>query len=260
VSEHEHHLTVAHEGAALHVTFSRPAQHNAMTFAMYEGLHEACERADTDDGIRVLVLRGAGGRAFVSGTDISQFREFTDGADGIEYEKRIARVVDRLEDVTVPTVAAVDGYCLGGGLVIAAVCDLRIATEQSRFGAPIARTLGNCLSMNTYSILVAHLGPARTLDLLLRARLLGADEAHRAGFVSELCAADDLDEAVSSAVETLSAHAPLTMWATKESVKRLRRAQLPADDDIVGRVFGSDDFHAAVRRFGTDGPRVWTGR
>jgi enoyl-CoA hydratase/carnithine racemase len=252
-------LRVDQEGPVLTVTFSRPAQHNAMTFAMYEGLHDACVRADADDGVRVLVLRGAGDRAFVSGTDIGQFREFDKGSDGVEYEKRIARVVDRLEDVTVPTVAAVGGYCLGGGLAIAAVCDLRVATRRSRFGVPIARTLGNCLSMNTHSILVAQLGPARTLDLLLRARLLDAEEAYAAGFVAQLCDDDGLDDAVDAIVTTLCAHAPLTMWATKESVKRLRRARLPGDDDIVGRVFGSDDFHRAVRRFGTEQPTTWTG-
>jgi enoyl-CoA hydratase/carnithine racemase len=253
-------LSVTKEGAVLHVTFARPAQHNAMTFAMYEGLYQACERADADDDVRVMVLRGAGGRAFVSGTDIAQFRSFTDGADGIEYEQRISRVVDRLEAVTVPTVAAVNGYCLGGGLVIAAVCDLRVATRRSRFGAPIARTLGNCLSMNTCSILVAHLGPSRTLDLVLRARLVTGEEAHQAGFVTQLCADDGLEPVVDDLVATLSRHAPLTMWATKESVRRLRRAELPADDDIVARVFGSDDFHAAVHRFGTDESAAWTGR
>lgn len=253
-------LVVSKERTALHVTFSRPAQHNAMTFAMYEGLHDACERADSDEEIRVMVLRGAGDRAFVSGTDISQFRDFTDGADGVDYEKGISRVVNRLEDVTVPTVAAVNGFCVGGGLVIAAVCDLRVATHRSRFGAPIARTLGNCLSMNTYSILVTHLGPARTLDMLLRARLLSGEEAHAAGFVSQLCEDDALDVTVDSIVSELVDHAPLTMWATKESVKRLRRAKLPAGDDIIERVFGSEDFFSAVRRFGTDEPRRWTGR
>jgi enoyl-CoA hydratase/carnithine racemase len=260
VTETTSDLVVSKAGATLSVTFSRPAQHNAMTFAMYEGMHDACERADSDEEIRAMVLRGAGGRAFVSGTDISQFGDFTDGADGVEYEKRISRVVDRLEDVTVPTVAAVNGYCVGGGLVIAAVCDLRVATRRSRFGAPIARTLGNCLSMNTYSILVAHLGPARTLDLVLRARMLSGEEAHAAGFVTQLCEDDELDQTVEGTLAELVDHAPLTMWATKESVKRLRRAGLPAGDDVVERVFGSDDFHAAVRRFGTDEPRRWTGR
>ena len=154
-------LKVSRDGAVLTVTFDRPARHNAMTHEMYEALYAAARRPTATSGVKVLVLRGAGGRAFVSGTDISTFRDFRDGADGIAYERRIARVLNRLEDVTVPTVAAIEGYCVGGGLAIAAVCDLRVATRSARFGVPIARTLGNCLSMNSMSILVAQLGPAR---------------------------------------------------------------------------------------------------
>ncbi|HUQ53362.1 MAG TPA: enoyl-CoA hydratase-related protein, partial [Gammaproteobacteria bacterium] len=136
-------LIVRRDGAVLTVTFNRPQRHNAMTYEMYDGLFAACEAADGDGGVKALVLRGAGGKAFVSGTDIASFRSFSSGGDGVEYEQRIARVVNRLEDVRVPTVAAVEGYCVGGGLAIAAVCDLRIATRSSRFGMPIARTLGN---------------------------------------------------------------------------------------------------------------------
>ncbi len=254
-------LRVDRDGAVLTVTFDRPAQHNAMTFEMYEGLYAACETADGDAGVKMMVLRGAGGRAFVSGTDITQFRRFRDGSDGIEYERRIARVLNRLEDVRVPTVAAVSGYCVGGGLAIAAVCDLRVATRSSRFGMPIARTLGNCLSANTMSILVAHLGPARALDLLLRARLLDGSEAHAAGFVAEVCDDDALDRALGGVVETLLSHAPLTMWATKVAVARLRRANLPDSDDLVARVFGSEDFRRAVASFGSSRrePPTWTG-
>ena len=124
-------LVVSQDGAVLTVTFNRPEQRNAMTFAMYEGLEEACARADADDSVRVLVLRGAGGRAFVAGTDIAQFQSFTSGNDGITYEERIERVVNRLEDVTVPTVAAIEGACVGGGLAIAAACHLRIATSRA---------------------------------------------------------------------------------------------------------------------------------
>lgn len=255
----EPELVVRHDGAILTVTFDRPHRHNAMTWAMYDGLLAACERADHSAEVRVMVLRGAGERAFVAGTDIEQFGAFRDGRDGVAYERRIAAVLDRLEEVTVPTVAAVRGYCVGGGLGIAAACDLRVATSSARFGVPIARTLGNCLSMNTCSLLVQHLGPARTLDLLLRARLLSADEALAAGFVSEVCADAGLDDALTGVVDTLLHHAPLSMWAAKEAVRRLRRAALPDGDDIVSRVFGSDDFHRAVRAFATRSPVEWTG-
>ena len=253
-------LLVDAAGGVLTVTFNRPRQRNAMTWGMYEGLYEACERADADDDIRVLVLKGAGDKAFVAGTDIGQFSDFTDGADGVAYEEKIARIISRLEDVDVPTVAAVRGFCVGGGLGIASVCDLRVASRSARFGIPIARTLGNCLSMNNYSLLVHHLGPARTLDMLLRARLFTGEEAAAAGFVAELCEDDDLDAATDAVVTTLLGHAPLSMWAAKEAVRRLRRAAVPDGDDIVSRVFGSEDFHAAVAAFAAKQPVEWTGR
>ena len=253
-------LLVEQDGGVLTVVFNRPEQRNAMTFAMYEGLEAACERADTDDSVRALVLRGTGGRAFVAGTDISQFLEFASGDDGIAYEERITRVVNRLEDVTVPTVAAVEGACVGGGLALAAACHLRIATRSSRFGVPIARTLGNCLSMNSYSLLVHHLGPARTLDMLLRARLLTAEEAHGAGFVGDLVEDGGLDDALAGLVATLQAHAPLSMKAAGQAVARLRRATLPDGDDLVREVFGSEDFRAGVRAFVAREQVTWRGR
>ena len=253
-------LVVAQDGGVLTVTFNRPEQRNAMTFAMYEGLEEACERADTDASVRVLVLRGAGGRAFVAGTDITQFLAFTSGEDGIAYEEGIERVINRLEDVTVPTVAAIEGSCVGGGLALAAACDLRVATASSRFGVPIARTLGNCLSMNTYSLLVHHLGPGRTLDMLLRARLLSAGDASAAGFVGEVVPDGGLDEALADLVGTLLGHAPLSMKAAGLAVARLRRANLPDGDDLVREVFGSEDFRAGVSAFVNRGQVSWTGR
>jgi enoyl-CoA hydratase/carnithine racemase len=254
-------IEIKRDGAVLTVTFNRPQRHNALTCEMYDALYAACEAADGGDGVKALVLRGAGGKAFVSGTDIASFRGFSSGDDGVEYERRITRVVNRLEEVRVPTVAAVEGYCVGGGLAIAAVCDLRIATRSSRFGMPIARTLGNCLSLNSISILVAHLGPARTLDLLLRATLLEADAAHAVGFVTELCADGALDATLEGVLATLQSHAPLTMWAAKAAVLRLRRANVPPGDDLVARVYGSGDFRRAVAAFGAEKSKTpaWTG-
>lgn len=256
----EPELLVDAAGGVLTVTFNRPRQRNAMTWGMYEGLYDACERADADDDIRVLLLTAAGDKAFVAGTDITQFADFSTGEDGVAYEEKIARIVTRLEDVDVPTVAAIRGFCVGGGLGIASVCDLRIATRSARFGIPIARTLGNCLSMNNYSLLLHHLGPARTLDMLLRARLFTGEEAASAGFVAELCEDHDLDATADAVVTTLLGHAPLSMWAAKEGIRRIRRAAVPNGDDIVGRVFGSDDFHAAVAAFATKQPVEWRGR
>lgn len=252
-------LLVERDGAALYVTFNRPAQHNAMTWAMYEGLVQACDRAEVDADVKVMVLRGAGGRAFVAGTDISQFSEFTQGQDGVDYEHRISAVTGRLERLTKPTVAAISGHCIGGGLILAAVCDLRIATPEASFGVPIAKTLGNCLSINTYSLLVHHLGPARTLDLILRARIFTGEEAAAAGFVADLATADELDAVVEQTVERIASHAPLTMWAAKEAIHRLRLTNLPEGDDIVRRVFGSQDFRHAVESFLAKEPPNWNG-
>lgn len=253
-------LLVEQAGPVLTVTFNRARQHNAMTFEMYEGLYDACERADADADIRALVLRSSSDKAFVAGTDISQFAEFDDGEDGVAYEAKITRITNRLEDVDVPTVAAIRGYCVGGGLGLASVCDLRVATPSARFGLPIARTLGNCLSMNNYSVLLQQVGPSVALDLLLRARLLTGEEAHALGFVAELCAEDDLDSATEQVVRTVLGHAPISMWAAKEAVRRFRRANIPDGDDIVARAFGSEDFRRAVAAFAAKETVTWEGR
>lgn len=245
------------EGGVLTVAFRRVSRHNALTWAMYDALVAACERADADDDVRVLVVRGEGGKAFVAGTDIAQFQAFETGRAGVDYEHRVTEILDRLRAVTVPTVAAVQGYCIGGGLALAASCDLRIATAAARFGVPIARTLGNCLSIDSYALLVAHLGPARTLDMLLRARLLTGEQAHAAGFVGDLVG--DLDGAVAACVEALAGHSPLSMRAAKQAAHRLRRAGLPEGDDLIERVYGSADFAAAVTAFATGERPSWTG-
>jgi len=196
----------------------------------------------------------------VAGTDIAQFEDFASGADGVAYEARFTRIIDRLENVDVPTVAAVRGACVGGGLAIAAACDLRVATESARFGVPIARTLGNCLSSNSMSFLLFHLGPAVTLDLLLQAELLTGPEAHAQGFVRVLTADDGLDAAVDDVVARVRGHAPVTIWVAKEITRRARRRLLVDDADVVSAAFGSDDFAGAVRAFATKTPLVWRGR
>jgi enoyl-CoA hydratase/carnithine racemase len=228
-----------------------------MTWAMYEGLVAACERADADPGIRALVLRGAGGAAFVAGTDIGQFAEFRDGADGVEYERQTTVILTRLAEVTVPTIAAIDGFCVGAGLAIAAACDLRISSLSARFGVPIARTVGNCLSAATIALISGQLGAARTMDLLLTARLASAEELAPTGFLAEIT--DDVDGALARLLERLAGHAPLTMWATKTALRRLREATQVADDDIVARVYGSRDFRAGVAAFGEKRAPDWTG-
>ena len=234
-------------GQALWVTFNRPEAHNAMTFAMYESLFSHCEEADADEEVRVLVLRGAGDRAFVAGTDIRQFTEFESGEDGLRYEATIDRIVGRLETVAKPTVALVDGYAMGSGLALSAACDLRICTPAAQFGLPIARTVGNCLSMENYARLAALLGPARLKDIVFTARSIGAEEALAIGLATEVV--DGAEARVAELCATLASHAPATLRVTKEALRRLRVAALPDGDDLVREAYASEAFRTSVAAF-----------
>ena len=242
---------VLHErrGSALWVTFNRPQAHNAMTFAMYEALFERCEEADADDEVRALVLRGAGEKAFVAGTDISQFAAFESGDDGLEYEATIDRIVGRLETVTKPTIAVVDGYAMGSGLALSAACDLRVCTPAATFGLPIARTVGNCLSMENYARLAALLGEARLKDIVFTARSIGAEEALAVGLATEVVEPAELEAHVEALCERLAAHAPVTLRVTKEALRRLRAAGMPDGDDLVRETYASEDFRRTVEAF-----------
>jgi enoyl-CoA hydratase/carnithine racemase len=232
-------------GPAAWVTFNRPEAHNAMTFEMYEQLHACCELADAEDDVRVLVLRGAGEKAFVAGTDIRQFLEFSSPEDGLEYERTIDRIVSRLERVRKPTIALVHGFAMGSGLALSAACDLRICSPAAVFGLPIARTVGNCLSMGSYARLAALLGEARVKDIVFTARRVEADEALAIGLATEVV--EDAAARVKELCELLAGHAAMTMWATKEALRRLR--PVPEGDDIVRAVYGSAEFRERVQAF-----------
>jgi enoyl-CoA hydratase len=243
--------------------FDRPEARNAMTWAMYDALVDACETADADDRIRVLVLKGTGDQAFVSGTDISQFTAFTTRDDVLAYERRLDRVFDRLERVTKPTIAQVQGVATGGGCVIALACDFRICTPDARFGVPIARTLGNCLSTANCARLVDLVGPARTKDLLLTGRLVEAAEAEAVGLATRVVAAAAIDAEVRALAELLAANAPLTIRASKETVRQIleaRRVHAPPADDLVAACYLSDDFQGGVAAFLARRAPRFTGR
>lgn len=253
-------LVVERDGDVVTVIFNRPHARNAMTWAMYDGLQQTCDQIDGDPQVRVAVFRGAGGEAFVAGTDIRQFTEFRNAEDGIAYEKRIGKVIERLETVQVPTIALVDGYAVGGGLSIAAACDLRICTPDARFGLPIARTLGNCVSMATCARLVALVGPTRALQLVYTAEMLSAEQAHAAGLATEIVAREEIESRVRELSSRLASHAPLTMQATKQMVHRLQQHDLPDGEDLIAACYGSDDFHEGVRAFVEKRRPRWTGR
>jgi enoyl-CoA hydratase/carnithine racemase len=237
-------------GPAAWVTFNRPEAHNAMTFAMYEALYEACETADADDSIRVLVLRGAGEKAFVAGTDIRQFADFDEtGEDALAYEATIDRIVGRLETVGKPTVALVDGFAMGSGLALSAACDLRVCTPAATFGLPIARTVGNCLSMENYARLAALLGPARLKDIIFTARTIEAEEALAIGLATEVVAPERAEARVEELCELLASHAPVTLRVTKEALRRIRAATTPQGDDLVREAYASEGFRRNVAAF-----------
>jgi enoyl-CoA hydratase/carnithine racemase len=175
------------------LTFNRPAARNALTWEMYEGLLKACETVDARPDLRVLIVGGAGGKAFAAGTDIAQFSAFHSAEDGIEYERKLDAVIDRLERVTRPTIAQVQGVATGGGCAIAFACDLRVCTPDARFGVPIARTLGNCLSIATSARMIDWLGPGRFKDLMFTARLMAVEEVASLGLVTRVADADRID-------------------------------------------------------------------
>jgi enoyl-CoA hydratase/carnithine racemase len=238
-------------GPVATLTFNRPEARHALTWEMYDALARACDRVDADPAVRVFVIRAAG-EAFAAGTDIGQFTTFQSGQDGLDYERRLDATVDRLEEVRVPTIAAVQGIAAGAGAVIALSCDLRVVTHDARIGVPIARTLGNCLSAANCARLVDQLGPAATKDLLMTGRLMAADEAAARGLVTRLVDADDLERETRELAETLVANAPLTLRATKETLRRLARARrLPAGaiDDLIAICYASADFREGVQSF-----------
>ena len=239
-----------------YVTFNRPHARNALTFAMYERLAEiAAEPGEA----HVLIIAGTGDKAFAAGTDISQFRAFTTAEDAIAYEARLDRVLGTLEQCKIPTIAAITGSCTGGGAGIAAACDIRIAASNARLGFPIARTLGNCLSMANIARLSALIGPARVVEMIFTARLLGAQEALAAGFVSEVL--PDGTTLRTRAVELaamVASHAPLTLRATKEALRRLRKT-LPDDEDLIRLCYMSADFREGMEAFLGKRPPVWQG-
>ena len=248
-------------GDALWITVDRPIARNAMTFAMYDRIAAICRDANADASVRAVVITGAG-EAFVAGTDIAQFRDFATAEQALEYERRMDDWLGAIEGVRVPTIAALSGPVIGGGLAMAAACDLRVATPSAKFGVPVARTLGNCFSAANLVRLSALVGIGRVKELVLTARLIDAQEARAIGLVSEVVAGEDaLVKRVDELVETLASFAPLTLHATKETLRRIRRRMLPYEaSDLVALCYTSDDFREGVAAFIERRKPVWKGQ
>ena len=247
------------QGGVASVVFDRPRARNAMTWAMYEQLMHICTQLQTDKTVRVVTFRGAGGEAFVAGTDIEQFKTFKSGEEGVAYERQIDKCIGLLEALPMPTVAVIEGWAIGGGLAIATTCDFRIATPASRFGVPIARTLGNCLSIANLARLGSVFGTQRVKRMLMLAEILSAEEALACGFLVQVCEPAEIDAALAGLCERLTALAPVTQSVVKEGLRRLLAHDLPEDEDLIRRCYGSSDFREGVDAFVAKRSPVWKG-
>lgn len=250
-------LTIA-EGVA-HILIDRPEARNAMTWAMYEEMGRVCEEIAAHPEVRVATFRGAGGEAFVAGTDIEQFKSFQTGEDGIAYEKVVDERIGQIEGLPMPTVAIVDGWAIGGGFAISAACDFRIATPKSSFGLPIARTLGNCLSMSNTARVVAAVGVARAKRMLLLADLISAEEAAECGFVTQVVPGEELDARAQELCARLAKLAPVTLKVSKEAIRRVVAETVPQGDDLIRACYASRDFKIGVEAFLEKKRPEWTG-
>ena len=248
------------DGAILWLTFNRPEARNALTWTMYARLQELFDTINQDRGIRCLVMTG-GPTAFVAGTDISQFKVFETEQQALDYEAQGDRLFTALESIRVPVIAAIQGPCTGAGFGLAGCSDLRIGSPSARMGIPIARTLGNCLSIPNYTRFAALMGPARLKEMIFLAKLYSAEEALRIGLLNEVSADEEGFAAhVEKIALRLIEYAPLTLWATKEAVRRITRGQRPNEgSDIIVSVYMSKDFQEGVDAFLTKRKPNWKG-
>jgi enoyl-CoA hydratase/carnithine racemase len=245
----------------LWISFQRPQARNALTFGMYERLAQLCIDMPTDGSVRAVVIFGAGGKAFAAGTDMTQFRAFETPQDALDYEGKIDEVLEAVERCPVPTIAAVNGACTGGGGSIAAACDIRIASASLKFGFPIARTLGNCLAAGNIARLTELIGAGRVRELIFTSRLIEAEEALAVGLVTQVL--PDEEALMARAAELagqVGAMAPLTLRATKEAMRRNRAALKVDDSDLIISCYMSEDFKFGMEAFLAKRKPVWTGK
>jgi enoyl-CoA hydratase len=261
----QNELLLACENGIARVTLNRPDARNALTFGMYTALADICAvagSADDSQNIKVIIISGAGEKAFAAGTDIGQFADFKSVADGQAYEARVEAVIASIERCRVPVIAAMHGAVTGGGLVIAAAAHLRLASADVKIGMPIARTLGNCLAVQNLRRLAALFGEARVAHMILTAELMSAEQALASGFVHDVL--DDHDSLMARATalaERLITMAPLTIQSSLEGLRRLRQAApCPDDRDLIDACYQSDDFAEGVAAFLAKRKPQWQGR
>lgn len=252
------------QGAVEWIVFNRPRRRNALTHAMEARLTAIFQEINRDASVRAVVLTGAAGDkpAFMAGADMGDLQAAATPESSMHMEETSEQMLSALEQVRAPTIAAMAGACVGVGALIASACDVRIASASLRFGFPIARTVGNCLSLKNYARLAFVIGPAHTKDLVFDPSLLDGKAAAALGFVKECLPTDAaLIERAQSIAENLALLAPRTLWATKESLRRLRDASVPAasDKDLLLSCYLSRDYQEATEAFLARRAPVFTG-
>jgi enoyl-CoA hydratase len=257
-------LIVQKKGAVGWITFNDPAKLNAMSYEMWAGLEPALSVFEHDDEVRVVVLTGAGSKAFVSGANISQFDQLRTAADAVaEYERVAEGAQNALFNFLKPTVARVKGYCVGGGLNLALCCDIRIASADSIFFLPAAK-MGLGYRFSAIRNLVTAVGPANALDIFLSGRRFDAQEAQQKGLVQMTAPVASFDGVVEDYLEKVAANAPLTLRAGKHMIRQFQ--QLPANTDIevmrqlMQQCFDSQDYAEGKRAFAEKRAPQFSGR
>ncbi len=233
--------------------FNRPEKHNAISYEMWQGIAKVITDFEEDDTVRVVVVSGEGGRAFSAGADISQFERQRASANAIEdYNVAAGLAHEKLTDIPKPTIAKIAGYCIGGGLGIALCCDLRLATDNSKFGIPAAK-LGLGYGYGGLKPLVALVGPIRAKEILFTARQFDAAEAYDMGLINRVLSKDELDSCVDEYTETIAGNAPLTIKACKQIIAEICKdpdnRDLELCKQLVEACFASEDYKEGRRAF-----------
>jgi len=245
------------DGNIAQITFNNPSARNAMTWPMYEELQGLCNDLAQKSEIRVVILRGAGDKAFVSGSDIEQFVGLKKDE---AYEQAVDRIFASLQELPMPTIAVIEGLAVGSGLLMATACDFRISTPQARFGIPVAKTLGNCLSPSNLNWICAHLGIPMVKKMLLSAELVMAPELLETGFLYQTADASEITEAANTLAKKLAALAPMTQKSSKLGIARLLRHNLPDCTDLMRETYNSQDFREGVNAFLEGRSPQWKGK